>query len=119
MSSTEVSTVKAFLQSGDKRHSLYINGVVAVVSAALTGGVVTYTTPKPVSEDRMKEIVQLAVAPLTFRVEAAEKLAEDAKAVSDRMQATILLSLSDVNAKMAGMAESVARIDERTKRGGQ
>lgn len=115
MSSTEVSTVKAFLQSGDKRHTLYVNAVVAVVTAALTGGVVTYTQPKPVGEERLKEIVALAVAPLTYRVDNAEAMAKEAKAVADRMQSTILLSLSELNAKIALMAESVARIDERTK----
>lgn len=115
MSSTEVSTIKAFLQSGDKRHTLYVNGIVAVVTAALTGGVVTYTQPKPIGEDRLKEIVQLAITPLTYRVEAAETIAKDAKATADKIQGNILLSLSELNAKIAVMAESVARIDERTK----
>lgn len=95
---------------------MYVNGVVAVVTAALTGGVVTYTQPKPVSEERMKEIVQLAITPLTYRVEAAENIAKEAKATADKVQGNILLSLSELNSKVANMAESVARIDERTKK---
>jgi hypothetical protein len=116
------STTKAFLQSGDKRHALYVNAFVAVASAGITGFITVYTSPKPVSEERMKEIVasEIAaeIAPLKYRIEGAEKAASEAKTITADINRQVLVSLAAMSDRMSAVAESVARIDERTKKGG-
>lgn len=116
------STVKAILSSADKRHNLGVNAVVCIATAAITGFVTVYTSPKPVSPEEMKsmmkDIVSTEVARLTYRIDSVKKNADDAKKIGNDIQRQVLVSLAAMSDRMAAVAESVARIDERTKKVG-
>lgn len=116
------STTQAILNFASKKHTVTVNAVVAIVSASIAGGALTFTQPKPLSEEQMKSIVSESISKevsgLDYRIKAVETVASDAKAMANDNRKSAAESMALISRSLAEIREGVARIDERTKKAG-
>lgn len=101
-----------------KRHAIWVNAVVAVLSAS-GGGYLSYVSqPKPLSKEDVQAVVSAAMAqeltPLREQIAAVKFDSAVAKSDAAMVKNMLATEIKDMSREVVRISQIVARIDERT-----
>lgn len=109
---------QTMLKEGTRRHALYVNGVVAIVGAAIGAGFIRVTAPSPPTLEQVRtevrDAVTNAINPLQEQIAAAKFDASQARIDSAFAKNMLLTDVKDMSREVTQIGKLVARIDERT-----
>lgn len=98
-----------------KRHAVVVNGIVAVVSAAMAGFGTFAMSPKALTIDQVRDAIAIELRPI--REEVAITRLEAARALSESqwVKGVIVDDVRPLKDSMSRLLAMVERLDERTK----